>query len=279
MYPTVPRIVPASVARGIVGASAPSRALEAGAHQLREAEVEDLDEAVARDHDVLGLQVAVHDPGGVRLREPVGDLRRRRRAASSAGTGPSDRSSRSVLPSTSSIAMNEVPSAWPISKIVTMLGWFRAEAARASVSKRARRSASRASSGRQDLDRDVAREPRVARPVHLAHAARAEGPDDLVGGEPRPGGQGHREGRSPMVERVDPMRRRTRSFSRAGPTVTTSRSARRTGPRICRAADPRAVLAAEILDRRALRRRSRSARGGATRSRRRSRRPRPDPGR
>ena len=32
----------------------------------------------------------------------------------------------------------------------------------------------------QDLDRDVAVEPRVARAIHLAHAAGAEGGEDLV---------------------------------------------------------------------------------------------------
>ena len=42
--------------------------------ELGEAEVEQLHEAVGRDHDVLGLEVAVHDPGGVRLREPVRHL-------------------------------------------------------------------------------------------------------------------------------------------------------------------------------------------------------------
>jgi hypothetical protein len=35
--------------------------------------------------------------------------------------------------------------------------------------------------GRKDLDRDRAIEARVARFVHLAHAARAEGREDLVG--------------------------------------------------------------------------------------------------
>ena len=39
--------------------------------------------------------------------------------------------------------------------------------------------------GRQDLDRDVAPEPRVARPVHLAHPAGAERRDDLILSEPR----------------------------------------------------------------------------------------------
>jgi hypothetical protein len=34
--------------------------------------------------------------------------------------------------------------------------------------------------GGQDLDRDVAPEPAVAATVHLAHAARAEGRDDVV---------------------------------------------------------------------------------------------------
>ena len=35
----------------------------------------------------------------------------------------------------------------------------------------------------QDLDRDVTPEPRIACPVHLAHAARAERGHDLVGPE------------------------------------------------------------------------------------------------
>ena len=69
-----------------------------------------------------------------------------------------------------------------------MFGWFSAETARASCSKRRRRSASSENDGRQDLDRDLAPEPRVARAVHLAHAAGAERRDDLVGAEARAGG-------------------------------------------------------------------------------------------
>ena len=42
--------------------------------QLGEAEVEDLHEAVARDHHVLGLQVAMDDPGFVGLGQPLGQL-------------------------------------------------------------------------------------------------------------------------------------------------------------------------------------------------------------
>ena len=36
----------------------------------------------------------------------------------------------------------------------------------------------------QDLDRHFPRQPRVPRPVHLAHAPRPEGRQDLVGPEP-----------------------------------------------------------------------------------------------
>ena len=43
--------------------------------ELGEAEVEDLGEAVGRDHDVPGLEVAVHDPRRVRLGEPLRGLR------------------------------------------------------------------------------------------------------------------------------------------------------------------------------------------------------------
>ena len=44
---------------------------------------------------------------------------------------------------------------------------------------------------RQDLEGDLATEPRVARAVDLAHAARAEGAEDFVGAEPGARGQGH----------------------------------------------------------------------------------------
>ena len=39
----------------------------------------------------------------------------------------------------------------------------------------------------QDLQRDVAIEPRIARAIHLAHAARADERDDFVGAEARTG--------------------------------------------------------------------------------------------
>ena len=59
-----------------------------------------------------------------------------------AGSGRSCRTWRSVQPSTNSITMKERPDACPTSWIVTMLGWFNEDAARASREKRARRTGS-----------------------------------------------------------------------------------------------------------------------------------------
>jgi hypothetical protein len=42
--------------------------------QLGQAEVQDLDVAVLGDHQVLGLEVPVDDPGGVRLGKALGSL-------------------------------------------------------------------------------------------------------------------------------------------------------------------------------------------------------------
>ncbi len=57
----------------------------------------------------------MHDPGRVRLREPVGRLRRDREQLLQGIRGPAARTSRRVFPSTSSIAMNDVPFADPTS--------------------------------------------------------------------------------------------------------------------------------------------------------------------
>ena len=72
-----------------------------------------------------------------------------------------------------------------------MCGWSSAATARASRSKRARRSGSPATFTRQDLDRDGAIEPRVAGFVDLAHAASAKRAEDFVWAESGAGGKGH----------------------------------------------------------------------------------------
>ena len=85
--------------------------------------------------------------------------------------------------------MNGAPSCMPMSKTAQMFGWLSAAAARASCSKRASRSGSADSARRQDFDRDVAFEPRVAGLVDLAHAARAEERIDAIGPEDGAGRQ------------------------------------------------------------------------------------------
>ena len=57
--------------------------------ELRETEVEDLDPAVLRQEQVLGLQVPVDDPLLVRRREPVGRSGRRSRSPCAPGASPS----------------------------------------------------------------------------------------------------------------------------------------------------------------------------------------------
>ena len=42
--------------------------------ELGQSEIEELDAALGVDHDVAGLEIAVHDAGGVRLGQRAGDL-------------------------------------------------------------------------------------------------------------------------------------------------------------------------------------------------------------
>jgi hypothetical protein len=112
--------------------------------QLGEAEVQDLDEPVARHEQVLRLQVAVHDPVLVgrgeasRDLQPVveGAVRRQRRLAEA---GPQ----RLALEQLRDDVVG--PVLVPMSYTATMLGWLKPPAARASSSKRRRLSSSPAS--------------------------------------------------------------------------------------------------------------------------------------
>ena len=99
MYSSVPSSIPAcvpwrdSVSRGV---DVPER----GRQHLGQAEVEDLQHAVRRDHQVLGLQVAVDDAGAVRLGQAVGELRAEVEQLASWAAGPARSRRRSVSPST-----------------------------------------------------------------------------------------------------------------------------------------------------------------------------------
>ena len=76
--------------------------------------------------------------------------------------------------------MNDRPSCSPMSWMVQMLGWFNADAVRASRRKRLSASGSPARSWRQELQRDGRLQPRVLGFVDDAHAAAAELFDDAV---------------------------------------------------------------------------------------------------
>ena len=72
-----------------------------------------------------------------------------------------------------------------------MVGWLRAEADRASFSNRFSRSASEATAAGSTLIA-TSRESRVVpRPLHLSHAAGAQGREDLVGAEAATGRERH----------------------------------------------------------------------------------------
>src|SRR5438034_9592154 len=94
-----------------------------------------------------------------------------------------------------------------------MLGWLSAASVRASRSNEP--AAALGIGGEdvgQDLDGDVATELGVVRPVHLAHAARADRRDDFVRAETGAGSDGHKE-----KERGDstPRSRRSAEASRS----------------------------------------------------------------
>ena len=74
--------------------------------ELREAEVEHLDVAVAPDHHVLRLDVAVDDPGVVRGGQRGGHLRRDPDAFAGRHCAAARIRCRSVSPSTNSLTMN-----------------------------------------------------------------------------------------------------------------------------------------------------------------------------
>ncbi len=147
-----------------------------------QAEVEDLHVPVLRDEEVLGLQVAVNDPLLVRRREALRDL----------GCVVDDEVSGDrarIEPVAECLALQQlhhgIGNAVIRSEVedrknvrVGERGYrFRlALEAREHVRIRGHRL-------RQHLDRDIAVELRIPRTVHLPHAARAEGREDLVGPE------------------------------------------------------------------------------------------------
>ena len=190
MYPAVPITLPTALASAArVGASEMSGARLALLGELGQAEVEDLGEAVRRHHDVAGLEVAVHDPGGVRLREPLRGLgevaeqraqvdlvlvdeRGERLAAHELHRDVVHRV-RVGIPRRAHHVLADLVDRHDV-RVAERRGrlGFEHEAPDAVLALH--------QVGRQDLERDVALEGLVLGQVHLAHAARAERGDDAV---------------------------------------------------------------------------------------------------
>ena len=159
-----------------------------GGH-LRQPEVEDLHEAVLRDHHVFGLQIPVHDPRPVRLGQPLGHLGGERdqplHGERPVGEQLSKRRSVDEL-------HREIGDGVRLPDLVDRDD--RRVVQRGSGARLPLEAAQPVRVGRegrgQDLDRHVAAEARVMRPVHLAHAARPERGHELIGTEPGFGREG-----------------------------------------------------------------------------------------
>ena len=167
----MPTAVPGCVALS-VGVSVSTPDGFEGGKELGDAEVEDLDVPVLRDEDVLGLDVAVDDPLLVRRGKAVSDLdgvvdgllRRQGSAELFA-----ERFALQKLRDDegASLVRPDVVDDEDVGVIELGGGaGFLLEAREAF--------GIRGEAGVDDLDRDVTAEPRVPRPVNLAHAARAE---------------------------------------------------------------------------------------------------------
>ena len=169
----------------------PARGGAFGLRQFGEAEVEDLHAAVVGDEDVLGLQVAVHDALLVRRREAVRDLERvvDRLARRELAAGE-DRAERLALEQ----LLDDVRRAVRVRPDVVDrrdVGMVQDARGLGLLLEPAQPVRVLGERGGKDLDRDLARQPRVLRPVDLSHPSRADLREDLVGAEAGTGRDGH----------------------------------------------------------------------------------------
>ena len=158
--------------------------------QFREAEVDDLRVAVAVDHDVLGLEIAVDDPALVRLRDRFRDLRQRLEQL---------RQTRAVVDARAQRrAVDELHRDVRNSLVVNLRLIDRVDVDDVRMIERRSRARLLAKAlqavgidgeaPRQDLDRDAAVQPLVDGGVHRAHPARADLLGNRVVSQPRAGG-------------------------------------------------------------------------------------------
>ena len=195
MYAAVPRMIPACVMAGDgqrrVRAAAP---LRRGIHGLRQPEIEHLHRAVACHLDVGRLQVTVHDAGLVRGLERIGNLARDRQRLA-VGMAPRSMRCESVFPLHQLHDERHVPSG-VVRRIFEAVDLRDVRVIQGRKRPRLTIEAGEplgieGERAGQDLQRDVAAQPRIARSVHFPHAARPERGNDLVGPETRTGRQSH----------------------------------------------------------------------------------------
>ena len=151
----------------------------------RKAEVEDLEPAVGGDHQVRGLDVAVHDPAGVGLAEGVRHLRAEAHDFLDPQGAPAD-------PLREGLPLDELLRDVERRRAARLLrgrlaglvdggdAGVREDGGGAGLAQEAlARRGVAGVLGAHELQRDVAAEDAVARPVDDAHAARAEASDDV----------------------------------------------------------------------------------------------------
>ena len=188
MYGIVPTIVP----WWVIGACVAIERLLAGigAADARQAEVEHLDAAVVRHHHVAGLQIAMRDLFLMRGRERIGE--RHRDLEEARHRHPARRHQVAQRASIDQLHRQEADA-------VRFLGRVDGDDVRMIERRDRARFAIEAFEAaglvgdirRQDLQRDIAPKPRIARAIDLAHSAGAERGDDFVRGELLTGTEGH----------------------------------------------------------------------------------------
>ena len=220
MTPT-PVIIVGEVIVGESVTTGPVRSRPTGLDRLRESEVQYLDRAVRTHLDVGRLQIAVDDALLMRGFERLGDLfRDGQRFVQRNGTVSNAVSERRSFDQfhherDGAIRLLEAVNVGDVRMIQGCEDFrFTPESGQplGIAGERCR----------QDLDGDFAFEVRVARAIHLAHAARAEQGDDLVGADARAGGRvpsllrGHEalQFLGPVLNQVDLRWRGVASISR-----------------------------------------------------------------
>src|SRR6266508_3892703 len=158
--------------------------------ELGQTEIENLDETVLGDHDVFGLQVPVDDPRRIRLSEALSDLH-----ADVEQSLGRERSASSQLSQARAVYEfhGDVEGRVGRADVVNRddVGVIQGRSRARFLLESAQPVRVPREGRRQDLDRNLAREPGIPRPVNLSHPSRAKRGEDFVRAETRTGNQGH----------------------------------------------------------------------------------------